>query len=346
MNVSKASILIIHRNGEKIIRECLESIRKNTKNVKIFILLNKTEDKSEEIIKKEFPEVIIYKSSKLIGFAKASNFLAKKAKTKYIVFLNNDVVVEKNWLDNLIKTIESHKNCVACQPKIKSYYERNKFEYAGAAGGFIDKYGYPFCRGRIFNTIEFDKGQYDNEIRIFWSCGVCLLVRRDFFINSGMFDEDFFMYAEELDFCWRANLYGKEIWYSPNSIIYHIGSYTIKTEKIKMFKEYLIHRNTLITFFKNTSDENIKKLLIRRILFELINIIVYPTVSISIIKSLCWIIKNTEKIKEKHKKIQKIRKISDENFEDLIFYKSIIFEYFLFGKKIFKQLDFNKKHKR
>ncbi len=345
-------ILIVHLNGERIIHNCLNSIYRNTlrinkksSEIKIRVLLNNSVDKSEEIIKRNFPETIIYKTNKTIGFAEACDFLAKKSDAEYIIFLNNDTEVNKNWVGEMLKTIKKHPKCVACQPKIKSYFKKNYFEYAGAAGGFIDIYGYPFCRGRVFGNIEEDKGQYNDERRIFWGCGVCLLVKRDFFIKIGGFDEDFFMYAEELDFCWRANIYGKEIWFSPNSTIYHIGSYSIKHSNLSikdLKKDYLITRNHLLAILKNYSLKSLIKIMPLRLFLEIVAAIRFaPVRTISFVRSLfslpyIYIFK----LHKYRRKIQKKRKVSDESLKRLILKESIIFSYFINGKKTFNEVNF------
>ena len=336
-------ILIIHLNGENIIRKCLNSIYKNTPkkiNFNIKLLLNNSKDNSEEIIRKEFTKVEIIKTNKTIGFAQASNILAMKSTGKYILFLNNDTEVEKNWLDRLLDLIKKHENCIGVQPKIKSLYDKTKFEYAGAAGGFIDKYGYPFCRGRIFGETEIDKGQYDNEIRIFWGCGVCLLVERNFFISSGMFDEDFFMYGEETDFCWRANIYGKEIWFCPKSIIYHVGSFSVGKEKVNLKKDYLISKNHITLLLKNYSTKNLIKLLPMRIILECISAIrFFPDKTIAALMAFFALpFEYIFKIKSKRKEIQSKRKLSDKDIANLIYQRSIALDYFLKGKNKFSKL--------
>lgn len=339
--MEKVDILIIHLNGEKIIQDCLSSIYKDNKNASVYVLFNNTSDNSEKIVKKVFPKVKTYKtqSKKTLGFAEASNIIIKKSKSKYVVFLNNDTIVEKNWLSEMLKTLKKNKNCIAVQPKVKSYNNREYFEYAGAAGGFIDKYGFPFCRGRIFNSIEKDTSQYDDSIRIFWACGVCMLLDRNFFISSGGFDESLFMYAEEIDFCWRANLFGKEIWYSPKSTIYHIGSFSVNND-INFKKEYFITKNHIIIFLKNHNFISLVKLMPIRLALELIAAIRFPTKkALAFVKSIFLVpyIYLTKTRKER-KLIQAKRIASDKDLQNLIYDKSIAFEYFIKGKKTFKDL--------
>jgi len=341
--MKKTAILIIHVNGEKVLKTCVSSVEKNSRNAGIYVLFNGTTDNSEAMLRKNFPRVKVLRSKKLIGFAESCNLLVRKSKSEYVVFLNNDTEVKKGWLENLIKTMEKHPDCVACQPKVKSFYERNKFEYAGAAGGFMDKYGYPFCRGRLFNSVERDSGQYDDEMRLFWGCGVCLLAKRDFFIKSGGFDEDFYAYAEELDFCWRANIMGKEIWYSPKSTIYHIGSFSMKQEKMKFKKEYLTSRNHLLILLKNYSISKLLLLMPFRLILEIAAALRFPKEKLlpNIISIIClpWVF--CSKFYHKRKIIQKNRKVKDKNLYG-IYPGSIAIDYFINNKKSFKEIEFIK----
>ncbi|MEK6889671.1 MAG: glycosyltransferase family 2 protein [Nanoarchaeota archaeon] len=338
--MEKVDILIIHLNGEKIIDECLSSIYKDNQDASIHILFNNTKDNSINLVKNKFPKVTSYFTKKTIGFAEASNLLAKKATSNYIVFLNNDVLVEKSWLSEMLATMKKNKNCIAVQPKIRSYFQRDYFEYAGAGGGFIDKYGYPFCRGRIFNSIEKDNGQYNDSIKIFWACGVCILTDRSFFLKSGGFDESLFMYAEELDFCWRTHLLGKNIWYSPKSIIYHIGSFSVNKEKINFKKEYLITRNHLLVFLKNYSLQTLVRLLPMRLILELIAAVRFPKTKalpfVFCLFSIPYLL--ISKFSKERNRIQKKRKVSDKDYSQLLYNGSIALDYFLNGKKTFKDL--------
>ncbi|MEK6908509.1 MAG: glycosyltransferase family 2 protein [Nanoarchaeota archaeon] len=329
-------ILIIHLNGEEVIANCLKSIFKDDKKAKIKILFNQTTDNSVKLVKKNWPNVEIYESKERLGFAESCNYLIKKSTSKYAIFLNNDTIVGKGWKFELLKTIKRHKNCIAVQSKIKSYYKKEYFENAGAAGGFIDKYGYPFCRGRIFQTVEKDNGQYDDEIRVFWGCGVSLLVERKEFIRLGGFDESFFMYAEELDFCWRANNSGKEIWYSPQSIIYHIGSFSVNNEKINFKKEYLISKNHIICLIKNTTGGRRLYLLAWKLGLEIISLMRFPIKrGLPFLMSIPSIIYYLFFSKKEHLNRETIKRNAY-----LIYPRSIALDHFIRDKKTFKALDF------
>jgi GT2 family glycosyltransferase len=330
-------VLIIHLNGGEVILNCLRSIFKDDKNANVRLLFNKTTDNSIHLVKNQFKQVKIHFSKERIGFAKASNILAKKSKSKYVLFLNNDVVVSKNWAFELINTIKRRKNCIGVQSKIKSFYRKDYFEYAGAAGGFMDKYGYPFCRGRIFGTVEKDIGQYNDEIRVFWGCGVSLLVERKEFVRLEGFDESFFMYAEELDFCWRTNNNGKEIWYSPKSIIYHIGSFSVNAEKINFKKEYLISKNHFICLIKNSKFPDLIFLLIGKFFLEILSMIRFPMKrGIPFLMSLPSIIYYFIFLK-----MGMLSKKFITSNKHLIYQKSIALDYFINHKKTFKSLNLN-----
>jgi len=339
MKNPRVSVLILHKNGEEIIKNCLDSLKKTDyPNFETVVLLNGTEDDSEGIIKKY--KVKIYKSKKNLGFAGGNNFLIERTKSKYVVLMNNDVEVDKNWLKELVNFSEKN-NADVCQPKILSLKEKQMFDYAGAAGGFIDKYGYPFCRGRIFDKIERDNRQYNCNRRIFWACGSCMMIKREILEKSGLFDEDFFMYAEEVDLCWRINLVGGRIFNVYKSRVYHLGGYSIQKERLESKKEFLVHRNSLLMFFKNYSRWSIIKLLIPRMALEITSGIVFPKKIPPILKSFLWLFLNSRKIARKQKDVQKLREVDDKSMP--IFQGSIALSFFILKKRRFEELNGVKK---
>ncbi len=335
----KVSVNIIHVNGEEILDNCLKSLMQTKYlNFQIAILLNNTTDNSEKIVRKY--KVKLFKSKKNLGFAGGHNYLVKKTNSDYVVVLNNDTEVEKDWLKELVNFAEKN-NADVCQPKTLNLKTKEYFDHAGAAGGFIDKYGYTFCRGRLFDKIEKDKGQYNESRRIFWACGSCFIAKREIIKKVGLFDEDFFMYSEEMDFCWRVNLAGGKIFCVPSSKIYHLGYYSVKTLKMNSKKDYLIHRNVLLSFLKNYSGESINKLIVKRILMEIASAIAFPKRVLPVTKSIAWIWKHMKEIKEKHKEVQSLRKISDKELqkEKIILKKSIAYQFFIKNKKTFKEIE-------
>ena len=245
--------------------------------------------------------------------------------------------MEPNWLDELVNFAEKH-NVAVCQPKVKSLKDRRFFEHAGAAGYYMDKYAYPFCRGRIFDTIEEDIGQHDDPYPIFYSSGTCMLIRRSILDIVGLMDEDFFAYFEETDLCWRIQLLGELIYCVPSSVVYHLGSYTIKKEKMNAKKIFLTHRNGLISFFKNYDSKTIKKLIVPRIFLELVSAVAFPSRFIPIMKSFYWLIKNRKLVRQKHIETQKLRKVSDKIVQETMLKKSIVWLYFIRQKKTFNDI--------
>ena len=336
MKSPSVDIIILHVNGEEIIKNCLESLKKiNYDNYKVHLLLNSTTDSSEDIAKNY--RVKIYKSKENLGFAGGTNLLIRKTNGKYLVLLNNDTQVDKNWLKELVTCAEKN-NAEIVQPKILSLREKKMFEYAGAAGGYVDRYIFPFCRGRIFDQIEEDRGQYDNEVRLFWACGSCMMIKRGLIKKIGGLDENMFMYAEELDFCWRNNLSGGKVIFAPKSKVYHLGSYSIKKEKIGYKKDFFIHRNHLYTFFKNYSASSILKIFIPLFFLEIGAGIFEPRRIAIISKSFFWVLFNIPLIIKKRNEIKKIRKISDEELNSLIYQKSIAVQHYIFKKRRFDEL--------
>lgn len=337
MKEPKVSVLIVHKNGEEILDNCLKSLEKTRyKNFEKVVLLNGTEDNSDSIARKY--KCKVYRSRKNLGFAGGNNFLIKKTNSKYLVLANNDIEFEKDWLYELVRFAEKN-NADVLQPKIKALKNMKMLEYAGACGGFIDKYGYPFCRGRIFNTIEQDFGQYDSPREIFWASGACMMLKRSILRKTGLLDEDFFMYAEELDLCWRINLAGGRLFCVPDSVVYHLGSYTINTEKLNQDKEFLIHRNTLAMFIKNNSASMLARLLWIRIAMEIASSFESFDKIRPVFSALIWIFRNRSVLKEKNMKVQKIRILNDKEIQKNMLKKSIVSLYFFSKKKTFDRIE-------
>ncbi|MGO1751680.1 MAG: glycosyltransferase family 2 protein [Psychroflexus sp.] len=246
----KTAVVILNWNGRKLLKEFLPSVVSHSQGAKIYVIDNASIDDSVSFLKKEFPEVFIIQNKENYGFAGGYNHGLKHVKEKYWVLLNSDVEVTPNWITPLIKTLESSPNIAAVQPKIKSYLEKNKFEYAGAAGGLLDKLAYPYCRGRIFDIVEEDHQQYDENCRIMWASGACFAVKKEIYENLGGFDEDYFAHQEEIDLCWRMHNFGFEIWYTFESEVFHLGGGTLNYNNPR--KTYLNFRNSLYNIIKNT----------------------------------------------------------------------------------------------
>jgi len=243
------AIVILNWNGKKMLEEFLPFIFSSTyDNYSVVVADNGSTDDSLQFLEK-YPQIKIFKSAVNNGFAKGYNDALRSVESDYYVLLNNDVEVMPGWIEPLIALMQTDRSIAACQPKILSYRDKKMFEYAGACGGWIDSYGYPFARGRVFDVCEIDTGQYDNAQQIFWATGACLFVRSEAFHSVGGFDEYFFAHQEEIDLCWRLQLAGNKIFIQPASIVYHVGGGTLPTGDKR--KVYLNFRNNLIMLTKN-----------------------------------------------------------------------------------------------
>ncbi len=215
----------------------------------VIVADNASTDSSIEFLQDNFPQVRIITNRTNGGFARGYNEALAEVEADYYILLNSDIEVTPNWIEPVIELMESDSSIAACQPKLRSFYEMEKFEYAGAAGGYIDEYGYPFCRGRIFQHIETDKGQYNDAVEIFWATGACMFVRADVYKRFAGFDEDFFAHMEEIDFCWRLKNGGYKIMFCPDSVVFHVGGGTLPKKSAQ--KTYLNFRNNLSLLYKN-----------------------------------------------------------------------------------------------
>lgn len=262
----KTAVVILNWNGKELLEEFLPSVLLYSPQATIYVADNASTDDSVTLIQKKFPAVQLIVNSENGGYAKGYNDALKDLKEDLFVLLNNDVAVTPNWLGPLIESFTSDPQLVAAQPKVLDYKNPLYFEYAGAAGGFIDRLGYPYCRGRIFDTIEKDEGQYDSDIPITWATGACLAVRRDSFWKSAGFDEDLFAHQEEIDLCWRLNAQGGIIKYIGSSVVYHLGGGTLKTSNPK--KTFYNFRNTLLILVKNVKGPGVWWLILQRLLLD------------------------------------------------------------------------------
>lgn len=261
----QVSVVILNYNGEKFLRQFLPSVIQYSPEADIIVADNASTDASVELLKFSFPEVGLIVLDKNYGFCGGYNRALQQIQSTYYVLLNSDVEVTPGWLPPLLSLLNGNAMIAAAQPKIKSFASRDKFEYAGAAGGFIDSLGYPFCRGRLFDTVEEDKGQYDDEREVFWASGACFIIRSELFHRAGRFDEDFFAHMEEIDLCWRLKRAGYTIFYTGQSIVYHVGGGTLS--KLNPRKTFLNFRNGLYLLVKNLPiNELVWKLPVRLVL--------------------------------------------------------------------------------
>ena len=228
---SKVAVVILNWNGRQkgLIEQYLPSVVEYSKEAEVFVADNGSDDDSLDFIKSNFPTVNIISLDKNYGFTGGYNRALNKIEADYFVLLNDDVEVTPNWIAPLIEKMEEDQNVAVSQPKLLSYKDKERFEYAGAAGGYLDYLGYPFCAGRVFLNLEQDKGQYDKEREIFWATGAAMFVKSKVFKELGGLDEDFFAHMEEIDFCWRVKNAGYKVMYYPQSKVYHFGAATLQT---------------------------------------------------------------------------------------------------------------------
>lgn len=262
------AVIILNWNGEKLLREFLPSVVANTDTsiADVIVADNGSTDGSRELLRKEFPQVKLLEFDENLGFAGGYNRALRETGYRYTLLLNSDVETPAGWLTPLHDFMEAHPDAAACQPKILSYKQKEKFEYAGAAGGFIDRNGYPYCRGRIFDTVEDDNGQYDTPVEVFWATGAALMVRTDLYEKAGGLDECFFAHMEEIDLCWRLLLMGHTLWCVPASHVYHLGGGSLPAANPR--KTYLNFRNNLLLLHKNLPAADLRGALLRRRLLD------------------------------------------------------------------------------
>lgn len=263
MNVA---VVILNWNGEKLLEQFLPSVIKYSPQAKIYVADNNSTDDSVKFLEDKFPEVKIIKNDINAGYAGGYNLALRSVPEDIHILLNSDVEVTENWLIPIIEVFKEEPETAAIQPKILDFKKKDHFEYAGAAGGFIDKFGYPFCRGRIFQHLEEDHGQYNNDVYIFWASGACLAVRKSAFIEIGGLDEDFFAHQEEIDLCWRLQNAGYRIKYVANSRIFHVGGATLQEMNPK--KTFFNFRNSLFLILKNVKPKNVYFILFIRMILD------------------------------------------------------------------------------
>jgi GT2 family glycosyltransferase len=262
----KNAVAILNWNGEKLLKQFLPKVIKHSPQADIYVIDNASTDNSLELLKTEFPSVKIILLDKNYGFAGGYNRGIKQIDADNIVLLNSDVEVTKDWLSPIIDHLHKFPQTVAIQPKIKDYKNKKMFEYAGAAGGYLDFFGYPYCDGRLLFSIEEDKGQYDRKKEIFWGSGACLAIRKNDFCKVGGFDESYFAHQEEIDLCWRLKQEGAKIMYIPESTVYHIGGASLNN--LNPYKTYLNFRNNLITLLKNLPSAYLFPVIFIRLLLD------------------------------------------------------------------------------
>lgn len=338
--MAKVAIVILNWNGQKMLAKYLPNvIEYSRQDAEIWVADNSSSDGSMHLLETQFPQVKTIVLEQNFGFAEGYNRALKQIDATYYVLLNSDVEVSHHWLTPLIEFMDSHHQVAACQPKLLAEYDKDSFEYAGACGGFLDKYGYPFCRGRIFDTVERDNGQYDYQQEILWATGACMMIRSKDYWTAGGLDGRFFAHNEEIDLCWRLRLMGRKIYCIPESEVYHVGGGTLP--KSNPMKTYLNFRNNLTMLYKNLSDTELTHVMRMRRFLD------YLAAFETLVLNRNWgdfkaIFKARWAFKAwKHEFDEDRRKIQASRVKEEIpqvYNLSIIWQYYAKGKKLFSQL--------
>ncbi len=335
--MKKVAVVILNYNGKKFLEEFLPNVIANTnaEMAEIVVADNASTDGSVAFMQERFPSIRLIVNDFNGGFATGYNLALKQIEAEYFVLLNSDIEVTPQWIEPVIELMDSDPNIAACQPKILSYYDKEKFEYAGASGGFIDKYGYPFCRGRVFQHLEEDHGQYDDACEVFWATGACMFVRADLYLQHGGLDDSFFAHMEEIDFCWRMKNLGYKIYCCPQSKVYHIGGGTLPKSSAR--KTYLNFRNNLSLLYKNLPSNRVFWTIAYRIVLDWV----------AALKFLCggglkdyWaVIRAHFAFYRRIPSLRKVRKGLPKQLVGQVYQRNIVFENFLRGKKLYSELD-------
>lgn len=338
----KTAVVILNWNGLHYLKMFLSGVVNHSvdKETVVCIADNNSGDGSVNWISENFPEINVIRLEKNYGFAGGYNLALAQLEANYFVLLNSDVEVTPGWLKPLISYMDKNPDTASCQPKILSYDNRDQFEYAGAAGGFIDKFGYTFCRGRIFNVVEKDSGQYDDLKEIFWTTGACMVLRAEEWKRFDGFDNDFFAHMEEVDLCWRFRNAGLRVSYIPDSIVYHVGGGALPYDS--PLKTYLNFRNNLFLLYKNLPGKNYHLVLFVRILLDGLAALIFVVRGKSanakaIFKAHISYYKNITTLKKK--RASRISKKCGDKNDKLILNKSLVFEFYVKGKRTFSSLE-------
>lgn len=337
--MQKVAVVILNWNGEKFLQKFLPSVVGNTiaLNINVIIADNGSTDGSIAFIESNFPNIQIIKFNKNRGFASGYNLALKQIEAEYYVLLNSDVEVPQGWLNPLIDFMDNNPTVAACMPKILAYNSPTLFEYAGAAGGFIDFLGYPFCRGRILSQIEEDKGQYDTPIEVFWASGACLFVRSKYYWGVGGLDDDFFAHMEEIDLCWRMKNIGYSSWCIPSSKVYHVGGGTLPNDNPR--KLYFNYRNSLYMLHKNLPRGRQVLTIFSRMVLDGLSAIAYLlkgkfSFFNAVLRAHIDFWKNLRMLRKKRKAIKSFATTRNSK----IYKRSILLDFFLFKRKNFNSL--------
>lgn len=336
--MAKVAVLILNYNGEQHLKKFLPSIIENSDGCEVIIGDNNSTDQSLSLLETDFPEVKVLKLDDNYGYAGGYNKLIAQLDHEYIALVNSDIEATPGWTLPLISILESDKQVAAVQPKILSYTNRDMFEHAGAGGGYMDQYGFPFCRGRVFSSIENDNGQYDDTRNVFWTSGACFIIRKSVFDDFDGFDDEFFAHMEEIDLCWQLNNAGYTIKYCGESSVYHLGGGTLNYSSPR--KTHLNFRNSWLMLLKNTPSNKHIRLLFTRWWLDIIAVFYFLILfqfknATAVIKAHIYILRNLRIIQNKQGK-SLANKYGEAKMSPSKF--SLVWQYYIKGKKRYPDL--------
>lgn len=329
----RTAVVILNWNGKSFLEKFLPNVLAHSKEAEVYVADNASTDGSVDFVRTRHPEVTIVETGGNYGYAGGYNKGLKNLTEDIFVLLNSDVEVTENWLEPIVSLFEDDERVAACQPKILQYNRKDHFEYAGAAGGYIDRFGFPFCRGRMFDQVEEDNGQYDNQREVFWATGACMFIRSSVYKEFGGLDDDFFAHMEEIDFCWRVQRAGYKVMVEPASMVYHVGGGTLS--KSNPWKTFLNFRNGLELLAKNLPKSSLFPILFIRMVFD----------GVAAVKFLLsgqpkdfWAVFKAHIAF--YGRLKKTLKKRSGNFNQVanIYQGSVVAAYFLGGKKEFNRL--------
>ncbi len=337
----QVTVVIPHIGKSDILYSCLRSLTNESRVPFDVLIVDNGSDLEESRVAEILPEFQILKPEKNLGFAGGCNAGLRQVSAPYAILLNNDTEVGADWLAPLVLFMEVHSDVAACQPKILSMRFPGRFDYAGGMGGLIDRFGYPFALGRIFDTLEQDRGQYEGHFHVFWASGTAMMLRMAVLDQVGLLDEDFFAHMEEIDLCWRMHLSGHSVASVSESTVYHYSGYSLGHEAHR--KMYLNHRNNWVMLLKNYAWRTLLWLVPLRLFFEGLTFVA-SVVKLdfkrawAVFRALGFLLLHLEKLFEKHRAVQQLRRISDLQIFEKMYRGSIVWQYFVLGRKRVSEL--------
>ena len=334
--MKKVAVVILNYNGERFLERFLPSVIANSdpETVEVVVADNASTDRSVRFMQERFPQVRLIQNESNGGFATGYNLALQQVEAQYYVLLNSDIEVTPHWIEPVVEMMDADPQIAACQPKIRSFDRPDEFEYAGASGGFIDRLGYPFCRGRVFQHIEADQGQYDSPMEVFWATGACMFVRADLYRQIGGLDDSFFAHMEEIDLCWRLKNAGYKIYCCPQSVVYHIGGGTLPKNSPR--KTYLNFRNNLSLLVKNLPQNQVFIVVFCRIFLDWVA--AFKFLAEGCFKDFCMVFKAHWDFYKRLPELRVKRKKDPHHQVSRVYRRNIVIQSLLFGKKRFSEL--------